>query len=53
MKYIETNKPQAQIRSAANARSRIMPSKSSPDWKPQHCNLTRSELRQIVGEILG
>jgi hypothetical protein len=27
--------------------------KPSPDWKPQPIGLTRSELRQIVGEILG
>lgn len=27
--------------------------KAASDWKPQPCGLTRSELRQIVGEILG
>jgi hypothetical protein len=27
--------------------------KAAPDWKPQPCGLTRSELREIVGEILG
>ena len=27
--------------------------KAAPDWKPQPCGLTRRELRQIVGEILG
>jgi hypothetical protein len=27
--------------------------KAASDWKPQSCGLTRSELRQIVGEILG
>jgi|GEM_PF-5215255 hypothetical protein len=27
--------------------------KAAPDWKPQPCGLSRSELREIVGDILG
>jgi hypothetical protein len=53
MKYIETKKPKAPTRPAANIKSRTKPGKSSPDWKPQPCGLSRSELREIVGEILG
>ncbi|HSP24530.1 MAG TPA: hypothetical protein VLQ65_05100 [Saliniramus sp.] len=36
-------------RAAPNTNTR----KAAPDWKPQPCGLTRSELRDIVGEILG
>lgn len=53
MKYIKTVKPKAQARPPASTKSRIKPGQSSPDWKPQPCGLTRSELRQIVGDILG
>jgi len=50
MKHIKHNKkPKLVLGPASQPKAR----KSAPDWKPQPCSLTRSELRQIVGEILG
>jgi hypothetical protein len=43
---------------AANAAATTLPPKpaparSAPDWKPQPCGLSRSELRRIVKKMLG
>lgn len=39
-------------RVAASA-SRPLPPKSSPNWKPEPCGLSREELRKIVTRIMG
>jgi hypothetical protein len=31
----------------------ITPVKSSPDWKPEPCGLSREEVRRIIAEQLG
>jgi hypothetical protein len=31
----------------------IAPIKSSPDWKPEPCGLSREEVRRIIAEQLG
>jgi hypothetical protein len=33
--------------------TRPSPPKSSPNWKPQPCGLSREELREIVAQIMG
>jgi hypothetical protein len=33
--------------------SRPSPPKSSPNWKPEPCGLSREELRRIVARIMG
>ncbi|MCK0196745.1 hypothetical protein MWN34_07435 [Ancylobacter sp. 6x-1] len=32
---------------------RTAPLRSSPDWKPEPCRLSREELRAIIAEQLG
>ncbi|WP_157733093.1 hypothetical protein [Bosea sp. AS-1] len=46
------DKYQKTQQNAASA-PRPLPPKSSPDWKPQACGLSREELREIVAQIMG
>lgn len=36
-----------------NTVHRILRERSSPDWKPEPCGLSREEVRRIIAEQLG